>query len=420
MNAPTPDGGTALPAFEPHKLTERIVGAVEGYLGRRGGDGTFRRDLQALVNAAIDGGASASAPSQAREVTVLLSDIRGFTSVAETHPLPRVAEALNRHFSTMCDVIYRYGGTVDKFMGDSIMALFGTPVCRKDAAESAIACAIAMQREMEGFNRANERLGLPALHMGIGINTGEVLVGRVGSELHSEDTVIGNEVNLASRIESCCLRGQILIGENTLRRSAPGLLRVRDPIPLSVKGKRDPVRVYEVVSLGPPWNLEAPERDVRRSPRASVHIPFSFQVCEGKLVIDGFEHGTVRNISIGGLQAATEAVVQPHLNVRFRLRLGKLGVETGDIYGKVLTIRDGEPARSVHMEFVNIAPEDREAIDAVVRATLAAPPASSARQREPDRRAPGSARRAGAAAVGLHELARDREAEPGAARLARP
>jgi adenylate cyclase len=363
--------------FEPHQLARRIVAALEEYLAGSGvgiaGCRRVRGQLHSLVRGVMEDAAVQSIATRSREVTVLLSDIRGFTTIAETHPLPRVAETLNRYFSAMCDVIYRHGGTVDKFMGDSIRALFGARTRSRAAVESAVCCAIEMQLAMEAFNQANQEAGLPPLHMGIGINTGEVLVGRIGSERHSEYTVIGSEVNLASRIEACCVGGQILISESCLERLRPGLLRVSDAIHVSVKGRHDPLRLYEVVAMGPPWNLEAPERDVRRSPRARIEIPFRFQICEGKVVVDERQQGTIRDISIGGMHATTAAEVQPHLNVKFRLRHAALGLGTGDIYGKILNVRERGEVRSVHLEFVSIAPEDRQAIDAMVKAAIAGP-----------------------------------------------
>ena len=150
-----------------------------------------------------------------RRVTILLSDLRGFTAVAERYTALEMVEALNRYFERMSEIIIRHGGTIDKFMGDSIMALFGAPTLREDDLEAALACAVEMQIAMNDINEQNKSHGMAPLFMGIGINTGVVVAANLGSSLHSEYTVIGDHVNLASRVEAHSLRGQILLSENT-------------------------------------------------------------------------------------------------------------------------------------------------------------------------------------------------------------
>ncbi len=135
-----------------------------------------------------------------REVAVLLTDLRGFTSISETFPATTVLEVLNIYLTRMTEVVAEHGGTVDKFMGDSVMALFGAPTSQGNDAECAVICAVDMQIAMVELNEHHLRLGLPDLFMGIGVNTGLVMAGRLGSEIHSEYTVIGDDVNTASRI----------------------------------------------------------------------------------------------------------------------------------------------------------------------------------------------------------------------------
>ncbi|WP_217994951.1 adenylate/guanylate cyclase domain-containing protein [Methylogaea oryzae] len=140
-----------------------------------------------------------------QEVTILLADLRGFTAIAAGHPAETVIRMLNPCLIKMSEIIYRHQGSIDKFMGDSIMVLFGAPVSRADDVQRAIVCAVEMQQAMSALNLVHRDEGLPELYMGIGINTGDVLAGTLGSEHYSEYTVIGDEVNLASRIElSAC------------------------------------------------------------------------------------------------------------------------------------------------------------------------------------------------------------------------
>jgi len=155
-----------------------------------------------------------SSPKE-KDVTILLSDLRGFTSMSENYNPLEIISFLNRYFSAMSEIIQQYDGTIDKFMGDSIMVVFGTPESRTDDIERSLACAIEMQIRLTSINEENKELGYPPLYMGIGINTGRVVAGKLGSDLYSQYTVIGDHVNLASRIESYSLRGQVLISEHT-------------------------------------------------------------------------------------------------------------------------------------------------------------------------------------------------------------
>ncbi|MGR9117244.1 MAG: adenylate/guanylate cyclase domain-containing protein, partial [Gammaproteobacteria bacterium] len=140
-----------------------------------------------------------SAPED-RETTILLSDIRGFTSLSEQYKASEIIKLLNHYFTEMNKIIFQYGGRIDKYIGDAIMVLFGMSSNSIDSTQSAVACAVEMQIAMERVNAQNKQLGLPELFMGIGINTGPVSAGHVGSDLYQEFTVIGDGVNLASRV----------------------------------------------------------------------------------------------------------------------------------------------------------------------------------------------------------------------------
>src|SRR5437868_5582826 len=151
----------------------------------------------------------------AREVTIMLADLRGFTPICNSYPTSVVLALLNRCFVKMSETIFRNGGTIDKFMGDSIMAVFESDSTPVIGVQKAIACAVDMQIAMSELNAIHRRSEMPEMYFGIGINTGRVLSALLGSDIYSEHTVIGDEVNLASRIESFSLRGQVLISEST-------------------------------------------------------------------------------------------------------------------------------------------------------------------------------------------------------------
>ena len=137
-----------------------------------------------------------------RRVTLLMSDLRGFTPLTEGLAPQQVLRLLNSYLGTMADVVLAHQGTVDEFVGDAILAIFGAPVARSDDAQRAVACAVAMQGALAALNRANEPAGLPRLEMGIAVHTGEVIVGNIGSERRTKYGVVGSAVNHAGRIES--------------------------------------------------------------------------------------------------------------------------------------------------------------------------------------------------------------------------
>jgi adenylate cyclase len=149
-----------------------------------------------------------------QKVAVLFADIRNFTEISEHLPPGRVVEMLNNFFDLMIDVIRKYRGTVDKLIGDEVLATFGTTQERPDDTERALACALEMQLAMAKVNARNQASGLPELEIGIGINTGDVMVGNIGSEKHSNYSVIGKHVNLAARIQACAAGNEIMISES--------------------------------------------------------------------------------------------------------------------------------------------------------------------------------------------------------------
>lgn len=197
-----------------------------------------------------------------RTVTVLMSDLRGFTPMSDKLDPKQVVNLLNLYLERMVDVIMKYGGTIDEFIGDAILVIFGAPISEsppEDAAR-ALACAIEMQQSMDDVNQEIAKLGLPELGMGIGLNTGEVVVGNIGSEKRMKFSIVGSPVNLTARIESFTLSGQILISGTTLGYLS-GRARVDGRLRVKVKGLDHAVSIFEVGGIGDPYNLYLPEVD---------------------------------------------------------------------------------------------------------------------------------------------------------------
>lgn len=178
-------------------------------------------------------------------ITVLFADIRGFTAVSENENPENIVRLLNHYFTAMSEIIFKHGGTLDKYIGDGLMALFGAPTATSADARNALNAAVAMQRELVRLQRELAAEGFANIAMGIGLHTGVATVGYIGSERRSEYTAIGDTVNLASRLESNARGGQILVSEATARASAPGFALMRHE-PITVKNRQQPVELYEV------------------------------------------------------------------------------------------------------------------------------------------------------------------------------
>ena len=194
-----------------------------------------------------------------QEATILFSDIRGFTRMAEKMEPQKVVELLNEYFTEMTDLIFENGGTLDKYLGDGIMAVFGAPIARPDDALRSAKTATEMQRAMVRLNEDWQARGQPAMQAGIGINTGPVTAGNIGSTKRMDYTVIGDAVNLASRLCAKAAGGQIVVSESSYRLLA-GEMPARKLDPMLVKGKAAPVEVYEIVweeSSSPPAEVDA-------------------------------------------------------------------------------------------------------------------------------------------------------------------
>ncbi len=182
------------------------------------------------------------------EITMLYSDIRGFTAMSDGRAPKEVVNTLNEYFEVMVEILFQHQGTLDKFVGDEIIGLFGAPLPIEDAPYKAIACALDMLQGLEEFNRTRASENLPAIRIGIGINTGPVITGAIGSTRALQYTAIGDAMNVASRLVNLAKPGETIVSEETYLKVADKVDAVQLP-PVKVKGKAEEQRILRVLGL---------------------------------------------------------------------------------------------------------------------------------------------------------------------------
>jgi class 3 adenylate cyclase len=185
---------------------------------------------------------------ESRDVTVLFADLRGFTRFSATHPAPKVVEVLNLVFNELVEVVFNYHGTFDKFLGDAIMAFFGAPIAGEDDAYHALTAALDMRACFYRLRSETQDTILDPLGLGVGLHSGEVIVGNIGSERVMDYTVIGDTVNVARRLQESARPGEILISGETYRRVPQA--RVNHLGSQAFPGRREPVHIYALQGLG--------------------------------------------------------------------------------------------------------------------------------------------------------------------------
>ena len=301
-----------------------------------------------------------------REVTVLMSDLRGYTRFAERGDPALVMEVLNGYLARMADLVIAHGGTINEFIGDAIFAVFGAPLDQPDHAERAAAAALAMQGAMDELNRENTARGWPRFEMGIGVNTGEAVVGNIGSEQRAKYAVVGAAVNLAARVEGCTVGGQIFVTTSTLARIRD-LAEVAEPVRVELKGIAEPVLLHELRAIGGRFAQRPAAADMDSDPRVDALLPLRGWVIDGKLLGAEFS-GTVTRLGRRSFDARLAADLAPLTNVKVRLNALGLGQESGDLYGKVTGVTGESATRVTSIRLTSVDPADQQLLEKLLSA----------------------------------------------------
>jgi len=277
-----------------------------------------------------------------QEITIMMTDIRGFSVLSQELDATDCVAILNNYFGVMTPSIQKYNGVINEFLGDAILAIFGAPVVTHDHAQQALACAIEMQNGMVEVNKRNRDLGLPAIEMGIALNTGEVVVGNIGSERRQKYGVVGHHVNLTARIESFTVGNQVMVSEYTIA-SLDAEAQVAQSMDVEAKGIKDPVKIFEVVGIGEPYNLRL-IKDQQDMQALEEELFTSFNTLSGKAVADEILEGAIIETSEKSARMATSCELDVLTNLRMTIP-SFLDGENDQVFAKVTEVLDGDDIR---------------------------------------------------------------------------
>ena len=348
------------------RLTSAFNEMVEGLRQRDFIRSTFGRYVSPeVVQTLLESPEGLKFGGEKREITVLMSDLRGYTQFAEQGDPAWVMEILNDYLACMTDIIIEYGGTINEFIGDAIFAVYGAPVLYRDHAERAAASALAMQRAMADINRAHAEHGRPRFEMGIGINTGEAVVGNIGSEQRAKYAIVGAAVNLAARVEGCTVGGQSFLSPATYEQ-IHDIVEVAAPVPVELKGIAEPLLLYELRGIAGRFAQRLPEMDTALDRQVDVSLPVACWVIDGKVISKEEIAGAVLRLGMRQLEVRLDTPLRPLTNVRLRLTYAMLGQHSGDLYGKVLTAEQQHGVCVTRIRLTSVDAMDQKIIDGLV------------------------------------------------------
>lgn len=284
-----------------------------------------------------------------RDVTLLMSDLRGFTALAERLDATEVVALLNHYLSVMVDLIHHDSGTIADIIGDAVLVVFGAPMMLPDAANRAVHCALQMQKAMRGVNEHNIRNGWPEIEMGIGLHTGNAVVGNIGSTKRSKYDVIGQAVNLTARIESFTIGGQVLVSPTLIRAADRGFV-LGDEVRVHGKGMLKAIKCRELLGHEAFPELLIDEDVVNLTPLPHpLHCLLS--VLTGKHL--GLQSEPAALVSVSRNRAVIEldGNLKRRADIMIRLQI-EAGQESLEFYAKVIQSTD-EPGRGYLIHFTS-------------------------------------------------------------------
>lgn len=288
---------------------------------------TFGRFLSDdIVKELLDTPGGLQLGGKKRNISIMMSDLRGFTVMCESLEPQDLIAMLNHYITVMAEIISKYKGTIIEFLGDGILVIFGAPIESQQSSLNAVAAAVEMQMAMPEVNVWNREHNYPELKMGIGISTGETIVGNIGSEKHTKYGVIGKYVNLCGRIEGFTTGGQVLISSET-RNDIKEPLEIGKSFKILPKGIKEPVEIFDVIGIGGRFNTRCPQIETGIVP-CKKHYDIEFSVLRDKYVEVEKRKGKIVAISKTHAVIATDEILDNFTNIEI--------LDETDIYCKVI------------------------------------------------------------------------------------
>ncbi|MGB6064205.1 MAG: adenylate/guanylate cyclase domain-containing protein, partial [Desulfomonilaceae bacterium] len=317
---------------------------------------TFGRYLtREVVNRLLESKDGLRLGGENREITMIMSDLRGFTALTSSMPPQQVLAFLNRYLGKMVEILIDYQGTIDEIVGDGILAFFGAPEPLEDHPARAVACALKMQAAMDEVNSLNEADGLPRLDMGVAVNTGTVVVGNIGSEKRTKYGAVGSQVNFTGRMESFTVGGQVLISSSTYERLSE-FLDIRNVLQVEMKGVPGKITLYDVRGIKGPYDAHLPDRDETPVPLESQINVKVYRLDQKILAGDGTT-AIITHISLTSAVMIFDYAIGQWEDIRIVILSEEMAEVPGAVYAKVVSTAEVKDGWEATVRFTSVSPE---------------------------------------------------------------
>ena len=303
-----------------------------------------------------------------RDVTLLLAQLRGFERGADAYPASALIAMLSRAFNWMCDIVAHHGGTLVRASADTLAVAFETP-CPQQAARRAAECAVDMQIAMAEINTIQRGGEMPEIYFGIGINSGQLLSPRLAAEAQGGYALLGQEMDLASRIQALAMRGEVLLTESAWRHCGT-FVQTADPMAAFVKGQSRLVPLRALLSI-PSLGKAVPRRDQRRSPRVEVSFPLRYRMVVNRVVVPEDRDGRVLDLGYRGMLARIGLPVSERADVELQFRL-PAGREDIVARGRIIKVMPQDHQFHAGIELLDLGPQQQADVQLFVQQAVQA------------------------------------------------
>jgi class 3 adenylate cyclase len=284
---------------------------------------------------------------------MMMSDLRGFTALTSSMKPEDVITFLNRYLGKMLEIILDHHGIIDEIIGDGILAFFGAPETLENHPELAVACALKMQIAMQEINAQNEADGLPHLEMGIAVNTGEVIVGNIGSEKRAKYGAVGSQVNFTGRLESFTVGGQVLISQATYE-SVGQKLDISDALDVEMKGVPGKVKLYDVRGISGSHEARLPDRDETMVP-LTEKVTLLVYGMDQKILRDIGKTAVMTHASLMSAKVIFDDEITKWEDVRMLCMVGESTESEAQIYGKIISVTALDSGAEALVRFTSVS-----------------------------------------------------------------